>query len=95
MRTFELVDNYNRMIFYVTDTEIETHNDMFDSHEGGNLLPQKKKIITLEELRFMGMNSTEQFILKTMMREKTFREITGNYRKGILKTYEENKEKYN
>lgn len=94
MRTFELTTNFYRTIFNVTETEITSHLDMFDIHEGGNLFPQTRKVFTLEDLKWMGVNSTEQFILKTQTREPSFREITGAYADKINETYMLNKELY-
>ena len=94
MRTFELTTNFYRTIFNVTETEIESHIDMFDTHNGGNLFPQKRRIFTLEDLKWMGVNSTEQFVLKTQSREKSFIELTGTYAEKINETYEVNRELY-
>ncbi len=94
MRTFELTSNFYRTIFNITETEIESHIDMFDAHNGGNLFPDKRKIFTLEDLKWMDVNSTEQFITKTQSREPHFRELTGMYADKINKTYELNREFY-
>jgi len=94
MRTFELTDNFYRTIFNITETEIESHSDMFDTHEGGNLFPVKRRIFTFEDLKEMGCNSTERFITKTQSREAHFREITGMYADKINETYELNRELY-
>ncbi len=94
MRTFELTNNFYRTIFNVHADKIESHIDLFDSHEGGNLFPSKRKMIDSEQLRYMGMITPDQFIEKVFQRESNFKEITGNYADGINKTYEENRELY-
>jgi hypothetical protein len=94
MRTFETTSKYYRTIFNVTETEIESHIELFDSHDGGNLFPSKRRIITLEDIGFMGMNSTEQFVLKLMLRDDTCRELTGNYAEQVNRAYEKNRGLY-
>jgi len=94
MRTFELTSNFYRTIFNIHADKIESHIDLFDTHEGGNLFPSKRKIIDSEQLGYMGIITHEQFIEKVSQSESNFREISGSYAEGINRTYEENRERY-
>ena len=94
MRTYENASGFYRTVFQIKGSFIESHSGMFDSHQGGNLIPLKRRIIESEELRQMGCSSPEEFIIKALEKKSKMRELTGNYKKQVNAAYELNKELY-
>jgi hypothetical protein len=93
MITFETASNFYRMVFEVSENEIETHIDRFDSVDE-ILIPETRRIITPELLVQMGCADTTQFVVKMYQRDRTFRDITGAYADQIKRTYQENINSY-